>query len=73
MLTNVIMLTPAPRVMVTALVEGSIALAVTGTDGTAVHCHSGLGGWLWILGVGGCDQVGGGDQGQEVGGSNEWV
>jgi hypothetical protein len=35
--------------MVTALVLGSMALAVTGTLGTAVHSHSLDTGLLWIL------------------------
>jgi hypothetical protein len=48
-LTKVIIDTPWASVMVTALVDGSMARAVTGTDGTAVHCHSGLAGLLWIL------------------------
>jgi hypothetical protein len=45
-LTNVIMLTPWASVMVTALVEGSIALATTGTLSTRVQFHSGLTGLL---------------------------
>lgn len=45
-LTNVIMLTPWARVILTALVEGSIARASTGTEGTAVHSHSLLTGLL---------------------------
>lgn len=49
MLTKVIILTPCASSMVTADVEGSIALAVTGTEGTAVHSHSLLTGLLWIL------------------------
>jgi hypothetical protein len=35
--------------MVTALVLGNMALAVTGTLGTAVHSHSLDTGLLWIL------------------------
>lgn len=38
-LTNVIMLTPLPSWMVMALLLGSMALAFTGTDSTAVHSH----------------------------------
>lgn len=48
-LTNVIMLTPRASWMVTALVDGSIADALTGTDGTAVHSHSLFTGLLWML------------------------
>jgi hypothetical protein len=48
-LTNVIIDTPAPSVIVIALLLGSIALAVTGTDSTAVHSHSLDTGLLWML------------------------
>lgn len=51
-MTNVIIRTPAPSVMATAEVDGRWAAAVTGTLGTAVHCHRGLTGLLWILVVG---------------------
>jgi hypothetical protein len=51
-LTKVIMLTPPPSWMVMALLLGSIARAVTGTDSTAVHSHSLLTGLLWMLRVG---------------------
>lgn len=48
-LTNVIIDTPAPSWIVMADEEGSIALAVTGTDSTAVNSHSLLTGLLWML------------------------
>jgi hypothetical protein len=48
-LTNVIMRTPAPSWIVMADEDGSMALATTGTDSTAVHSHSLLTGLLWML------------------------
>lgn len=48
MLTNVIILTPCASSIVTALVLGSMALAVTGTEGTAVHSHILFTGLLWM-------------------------
>lgn len=48
-LTKVIMRTPAPSWMVMADEDGSMALAFTGTDSTAVHSHSLLTGLLWML------------------------
>ena len=47
-LTNVIILTPCASSIVTALVLGSMALAVTGTEGTAVHSHILFTGLLWM-------------------------
>lgn len=47
--TKVIMRTPAPSWMVIADDDGSMALATTGTDSTAVHSHSLLTGLLWML------------------------
>ena len=53
-MTNVIMDTPCASSMVTALVEGSIAAALTGTlSPVLVHSHSLFMGLLWILGGGG--------------------
>ena len=46
MLTKVIMLTPCASWMVTALVEGSMAFALTGTLSTLVQSHRGLTGLL---------------------------
>lgn len=48
-LTKVIIFTPAPSWIVMADDEGSMALACTGTDCTAVHSHSLLTGLLWML------------------------
>jgi len=48
-LTKVIMRTPAPSWMVIADDDGSMALATTGTDSTAVHSQSLLTGLLWML------------------------
>lgn len=53
-LTKVIMLTPCASSMVTALVEGSMARAVTGTlSPVLVQAHMEFMGLLWILWGGG--------------------